>query len=202
MKQRPILFKGEMVRAILDGSKTQTRRIFKNQPQMIVEKKTQIWDGDNSVLLGLLTQSGIECPYGQVGDQLWVRETWRTDDSLDSKAPSTFASWPVKYEADGKVLANGAFHGNTKGKTRVSIHMPRWASRITLEITNIRIERLNDISEEDAKNEGTTPSGVGSNLNHLKYRAGFQSLWESINGNDSWHINPWVWCISFRKAEQ
>jgi hypothetical protein len=78
--------------------------------------------------------------------------------------------------------------------------MPRWISRITLEITSVRVEQLQDITEADAIAEGATPSIVGEQLDHLKYRAGFQSLWESINGPDSWAANPWVWVIEFRRA--
>ncbi|MBR7747420.1 hypothetical protein [Undibacterium baiyunense] len=204
MKQRPILFSAPMVRALLDGSKTQTRRIITPQPQAVSENKIIDWEGDAKVLAQLLKQSGKECPYGQVGDQLWVRETWRTDDSLDSKAPSTFASWPVKYEADGKVLTHGAFHGNTKGKTRTSIHMPRWASRITLEITGVRVERLQDISEEDAMSEGAI-GGHGAIPNY-QYAATpvehFKHIWESINGAESWEANPWVWVLEFKRVEQ
>ena len=160
MKQRPILFKGEMVRAILGGSKTQTRRICKNQIQM---------------------PSVTECPYGQVGDQLWIRECHSMLESSESGVDAA-----VRYWADG----NPQSGDYTRPKP--SIHMPRWASRITLEITNIRIERLNDISEEDAKNEGVVPCGG--------CRSGFQNLWESINGNDSWNINPWVLVIEFKRV--
>lgn len=175
MKERPILFNGAMVRALLDGSKTQTRRLAKDIPygpdcahfeveimdwplSGVYQDRTNTsldhWWLDLQCDVDDCSHSEIKCPFGQVGDQLWVRETWRTDDSLNDKAPSMFSKWPVKYEADGKRLAHGAFHGNTKGKTRASMHMPRWASRIQLEITGVRVERLQDISEEDAKAEG------------------------------------------------
>ena len=89
-----------------------------------------------------------------------MRETWRTDATLDRRAPSDFQGWPVKYEADGAVLGHGAHFGNADGKTRVSIHMPRWASRILLEIVSVRVERLNDCSEADAKAEGVMQLGA------------------------------------------
>lgn len=203
MTERPILFSAPMVRALLDGSKTQTRRIMKVQPI----RSGNFWEvfgaGWSDRITKVPAVSGhslaSKCPFGKVGDQLWVRETWRTDDSLDSKAPSTFSSWPVKYEADGKVLTHGAFHGNTKGKTRTSIHMPRWASRITLEITSIHIERLQDIGDEDAKAEGcvvwpecTEPAAINA----------FRAIWDLINGAESWDANPWVWVIEFKRKDE
>lgn len=198
-----------MVRALLDGSKTQTRRALKIQPPedycsliaglynpCVGRKDGRTQPGAEQ--FGAFTEDGewaIKCPQGQPGDQLWVRETWRTDVSQDGNAPSTFAGWPVKYEADGAIARCGSFYGQTDGKTRVSIHMPRWASRIQLEITGVRVERLQEISYEDARSEGIDPTIWPGLLTN-----GFKLLWESINGDGSWDANPWVWVIEFRRV--
>jgi len=220
MKERPILFSAPMVRAILDGSKTMTRRIVKPQPEK------HHWEGlpGYEFLAGCyLTNDGLEArfqhsirgvgaekalwvksPYGSTGDRLWVREAWSGEFWLRDVKPSErlFKTNPSRlvplvpetwYWADGD-----PDHGDWE-KPRPSIHMPRWASRITLEITGVMVERLRDISEDDAMAEGATPSIVGGDLDHLRYRAGFQSLWESINGAGSWDKNPWVWVISFKR---
>lgn len=205
MKERPILFSGPMVRAILDGSKTQTRRVVKNQPagQCIGPVAVRAVS-DGFQWFGAAGESSVfACPYGQPGERLWVRETWRTDDGLNDQAPSSFSAWPVKYKADGHVLKHGSFFGNTNGKTRVSIHMPRWASRILLEITGVRVERLNDISEADAIAEGTKPYllPVNQARKGLRHVDGYAQLWESINGPGSWDANPWVWAIEFKVLE-
>lgn len=225
MKERPILFNGDMVLAVLGGGKTQTRRIVKRQPPEGEFAQTGLYhptitdrNGEYqpaAEVFGAFTQDGewaLKCPYGEPGDQLWVRETWRTDDSLNDKAPSTFSSWPVKYEADGKRLAHGAFHGNTNGKTRTSIHMPRWASRIQLEITGVRIERLNEISDAESIAEGIEQLGAGWQRYHrdpdapvgqpftLNPKLAYRGLWESINGAGSWNANPWVWVIEFKRV--
>jgi hypothetical protein len=217
MKERPILFNGPMIRALLGGSKTQTRRRIDPAPQMITDKRSAPWEGDPAALMQLLEQSGKRCPYGQPGDRLWVRETWRTDASLDSKAPSTFAAWPVKYEADGCVMQHGAFYGKTDGKTRTSIHMPHWASRILLEIVSVRVERLTEISEADAIAEGVeampyTFEGVQPNWRDYQAPAGsnwewtdsprksFLSLWRLLEGPCIELTNPWVWVIEFKRV--
>ena len=163
----------------------------------------------------------FRCPYGQPGDRLWVKETWRTAKSLDSKSPATIAEmcidagyrkpWaPLAYEADG--------HRNSEwrrfemvgdaepGKTRASIHMPRWASRITLEITAVRVERLQDISEADAQAEGCpiecmTPTGDDSGSS-IYGPGGYMALWNDINGPRSWDANPWVWVVEFKRITQ
>lgn len=216
MKERPILFNAEMVRAVLDERKTQTRRIMKPQPDachddrrghrwpsrahrgmLHLEIEMQDYDGPWS---GLCADA---CPYGQLGDKLWVRETWRTYLSLDGCKPSNIAVGAgIQYEALGTNLPGDL--GNYllgMGKIRQSIFMPRWASSILLEITNVRVARVRDISEDNAKAEGAAPSIVGDDLDGLKYRAGFQTLWDSINANRgySWEANPWVWVIEFRR---
>lgn len=202
MKKYPVLFNAQMVRAILDGIKTQTRRIVNPQPQMVADHATQPWVGPPEVLMKLLDDVGRSCPYGQPDDLLWVRETFRPVDDrknggefwYDYRATPRFEySAPAEWENDQSDPA--------ALKWRPSIHMPRAVSRILLEIVSIRVERLRDISEADAKAEGTTASIIGSDLDHIKYRAGYQTLWESINGPGSWDVNPFVWVIEFRRME-
>ena len=199
MKERGIIFNGEMVRAILEGRKVQTRRIVKPQPDE---------DGLARLRVGpwMDTSEKIyRCPCGEVGDRLWVRETWQAIhcycDEHGYVDEVRFASsipkqktkyWHPVYEVDG--------HDKNREDRgypwRPSIHMPRWASRITLEITGVRVERLNDISEADARAEGapTELCLIGE-----RHDLGFRTLWKSIYGAESWQANPWVWVIEFRK---
>jgi hypothetical protein len=200
MRERPIIFNGEMVRAILAGTKTQTRRVLKPQPELVIQ---------NGVLSfkGCAATSHVLSPYGQHGDRLWVREAWRTVREADDMPPrdTSYANrfW---YEADAHADHHG--HQLGYGKLRPSMFMPRWASRITLEITDVRIERLRDISEADALAEGvercvSDTSLVESGLANGSIHADrFAKLWESINGAGSWEMNPPVWCISFRRTEK
>ena len=218
MKEKPILFSAPMVCALLGGSKTQHRTLVKlphQNPLGVWEPF--LWGGPN----GGKTREGLTVPermtishsrtgeiigypYGQPGDRLWVRETWRTDASLDDKAPRTFNGWPVQYSADGEVLRHGAFYGNTKGKKRPSLFMPRWASRLLLEVVSVRVERLQAISEADALAEGVNPSAAESfaRVAGVTRPAGlaYRDLWEKINGAGSWDANPWVWCVEFRRV--
>ena len=209
MKDRPILFSGEMVRAILDGRKTQTRRVMKPEPRRLGGE--WLWD-HKGMVYGLPSGGKWDhmlsiqkmCPFGQPGEVLWVRETWKTSKTYDPFSPSQIDSGAaVKWMADGSSRLNGP---ENWGKTRVSIHMPRWASRINLEITGIRCERLNDISEKDAFDEGTgvvDREGVMQHAGgHPSYSIGaFKTLWESINGPGSWDVNPFVWVVEFKKLE-
>lgn len=183
-----------MVRALLDGSKTQTRRIVKPK----------------SGTVSFAQSIQKYCPYGQPGDRLWVRETWRhTASSLDEAraiSEDIMSGSAVDWRADyvERLIKTGQF---TREDAEVSsdfetwkpsIHMPRWASRILLEITNVRVERLQDISEADATAEGTPHS-----LNHPAGRTATENylhLWECINGDDSWELNPWVWVIEFKRV--
>lgn len=220
MKEHPILFSGPMVRALLAGTKTQTRRMVKPV------KHPDLGNVYDPGVLAREPQHVIEraCPYGQPGDRLWVKETWRTAKSLDAKSPATIGEmcidagyrtpWaPLAYEADGH--RNSEWRGfemgcdAEPGKTRVSIHMPRWASRITLEITAVRVERLQDISEADCRAEGlyqdtagrwTTYSASEQDREHLSPVEAYRELWEQINGPGSWDANPWVWMVEFRKC--
>lgn len=200
MNEKPILFSGPMVRAILAGSKTQTRRVVKGQPF------GQELNPDEILL------SFKKLPYGGVGDRLWVKETWRAAKSLDKLSPLGIGQaavnagyrkpWaPIQYEANGaRDNWERNFDGDKTepGKVRVSIHMPRWASRITLEIVSVRVERLQEISHRDALAEGVEydVSKLGGDP-----LARFQSLWDSINDKRGfgWDKNPYVWCLEFRK---
>lgn len=198
MKERPILFSAPMVRAILDGRKTQTRRVVKPQ-----------FDDDATITIGEIgtsrgvayvgnSQSGglvtrVPCRYGQPGDLLWVRETWRTEsDAYNDLSPSLLSGEEtILYDADGDWSLN-----KTVGRGRPSIHMPRWASRITLKITDVRVEHLQSITFNDAKAEG-----VEYEKGYTDPRLAFLRLWESINGEDSWGLNPWVWVVEFERAQ-
>lgn len=185
MKERPILFSGEMVRAILEGRKTMTRRVIKPQP-------AGEWAAPGKTA----------CPYGQPGDRLWVRETWRKTNWTDE--PNR-GEWRVFWRATEKE------DSRNNGLWRPSIHMPRWASRILLEVVSVRVERVQDISEEDARAEGVEwqnerPCWV----NYLDRedwsptaRDSFRTLWDSINAKRGygWDANPWVWVVEFKKIE-
>lgn len=207
IKERPILFKGEMVRAILDGRKTQTRRIVKPQPVFHKNKKLP-WEwkpsgkdlpvynwcrGHKKTIDCVHCCGWLDfCPYGKPGDQLWVRENWNVSGLAWGKKPrdTQFAAKTAwKYQATDSKWQHG---------WKPSIHMPRWASRITLEITDVRVERINDISGTDAFAEGVTaPSHFSNSCSEARYT--FAELWESINGPGSWNANPWVWVVEFRR---
>lgn len=193
MKERPILFSAPMVRAILEGRKTQTRRVINPQPTGRGSS-----DGKSETTLHYeLLYGAIKCPFGQIGDQIWVRENYRTDRQVDSAKPSELSKGePILYEADSVFRTYGC-HPLEWGKQRPSIFMPRWASRIQLEITGVRVERLQEISEEDAQAEGCDIAF--DNEMSIGYFQSFQSLWTDINGAESWQSNPFVWVVEFRK---
>lgn len=180
MKERPIIFQGEMVRAILDGRKTQTRRVVKDTGFYAIDPAIHGQEVATRELKALATQ----CPYGAPSDRLWVRETF-TDEAG--------GIWP--YLGDHIYYRADPLQPMCERWTP-SILMPRWASRITLEITGVRVERLQDISEADAKSEGAEPAECC----HAHYH-GFSKLWESINGKGSWDVNPWVWVINFERVQ-
>ncbi len=187
--ERPILFSAPMVRALLDGSKTQTRRVCKL---------------DFSSVADTLRAEQIKtelCPYGAPGERLWVREAWGTEGRWNGTPPRDIRTTaPLWYGADGRPDGWG-------GVGRPSIHMPRWASRITLEITDVRAERLMAISVTDAHAEGV--EGQPGMWRNYTARAGrfanpvdsYRSLWEQINGEGSWAANPWVWVVEFERLE-
>lgn len=211
-KERPILFNGEMVRAILDGRKTQTRRIAK-----VTSEGCQ--EGFITPLAGFVPRSIKNhisyCPFGKPGDRLWVRETWQGPLFYD-EIPEDWNSDKYKtpeycyYKASGDSCDFTDADDNFVERWSPSIHMPRWASRILLEVTNVRVERLNDISEEDARLEGITDGGClncggnepcGCSDPKPDARDAFIWLWESINGQGSWIDNTWVWVIEFKVIE-
>jgi len=208
--ERPILFSDAMVRAILSGTKTQTRRVMTPQPI----------EGCGAPVVGayhpIVVRRGIEepsperwgasteeqswpCPYGQPGDRLWVREAWSI---------ATGNGHRIVYRADvGSALWPSTVETPSGRVWRPSTHMKRAQSRLTLEVTSVRVERVQSISEEDARAEGVsagpsaalaeTPIGVSA-------REAFADLWESINGeraDRSWSANPWVWCVGFKRVE-
>ena len=195
MKEKPILFSTEMIRAILDGRKTQTRRVIKPQFSKLFHIVNRTAILTNRIFRK--SNQFIYCPYGKVGNRLWVRETWRkrySDASIENKEDG------IQYKADGLVFIQPLW--------KPSIHMPRWASRITLEITNIRVERVQEISEDDAQAEGC---GIYPEYNSMRYTflysegevssANFRILWDSINAKRGypWKSNPYVWVIEFKK---
>ncbi|KJN69201.1 phage-like protein [Enterobacter hormaechei subsp. steigerwaltii] len=188
-----MIFNGEMVRAILDGRKTQTRRIMKNQPAGdYPDTPALIRSVDGGFQwYGHYGESSIfNCPFGAVGDRIWVRETWADAGASAPDLKLYRANYPAHVPTHYENVPPASDIRWTP-----SIHMPRWASRITLEIAGVRVERLNDISECDAKAEGapTECCVIGD-----KHFLGFRSLWKSIYGDESWRSNPLVWVIEFK----
>lgn len=242
MKERPILFSGAMVRALLDGSKTQTRRVVKAKPsdecpqemwphalKDIIEWREQKgrWFG----LMGWRSLAYADCPYGKPGDRLWVREAWRVGKPHDETPPRDILpplldrgkGVTVLYEAGGWRSVGPAgreepnYPANTPmpewaGKLRPSMFMPRAFSRLTLELTDVRVERLQDISEADAQAEGVERDMEP--CDHIRqscedigclgqtHKASFCNLWCDLNGIPSWMKNPWVWIVEFKRIDE
>lgn len=232
MRERPILFSAPMVRALLDGSKTQTRRVIKGltadtasamdaNPDMAVALNDDGYGGMYQAGRGTVFSIPLpRCPYGVPGDRLWVRETWQFSDWTYDGEPY------VRYAADNAV--RGFFGGDAPDderlvetwatlsrsenysidnkaadrKWRPSIFMPRWACRLTLKITDVRVERLHDIREPDAIAEGITrgKNGWYQPMSCSNARWAYSELWNQINGLGAWDANPWVWVVSFRVA--
>ncbi len=228
VRERPILFSGEMMRAILDGRKTQTRRVVKPQPtgepgslqdwarglapytnnptptpSQIAAKTDQlrgrIFPFRNE--RGSLTSPA--CPFGKPSDRLWVRETWSAPDACECPETCHVPSH-VYYDADQSGYENARFN-----RRRASIHMPRWASRITLEVTEVRVERLASISREDAMAEGIDEYGhdlkTERERDERRNRTAIENyrvLWDSLNTKRGygWDVNPWVWAITFKRV--
>ncbi|EPM8492882.1 hypothetical protein OM315_19260 [Escherichia albertii] len=187
-KERGMIFNDEMVRAILGGNKTQTRRI--------VEEKFY----GRAVAAELLAK---HCPYGQPGDRIWVRETYRVHGKATDVATLVYRasvrnSWTEQTHRVPVEVCNKP----VSEKWTPSIHMPRWASRILLEITDVRVERLHDMSEADAKAEGASPATYKITPPEAVYRVGFGDIWRSIYGQENWLSNPWVWVIEFKRIQE
>jgi len=246
MTERPILFSGPMVRALLDGRKTQTRRVVKLDVPIDADD-VFFWSGEELRRKGWrnVSEPGLwarkngrdgyikfigRCPYGVPGDRLWVRESGLQKDGPLFKL-FTHDATPGRYWADTDGGRYGAPYGpaitrdsmiGAGWKVRPSIHMPRWASRLTLEITDVRVERLQDISPVDAVAEGLREfpcEGPHRGPDATYWTAGeptdgerfplkrttpveaYKALWEHINGWDSWNANSWVWAVSFRVQE-
>lgn len=229
MKERGMIFNGEMVRAILDGRKTQTRRPIKWKQTRFTEIGEREdgskwpWSEDAEHACDFWHP----CPFGAVGDRIWVREAFRVHSRATDVATLVYKasernSWTEQTRRVPVAVCNKPA---TPEKWPPSLHMPRWASRILLEITDVRVERLNAISEEDAQREGVhtevwDQTVVARNyaardeffqfwsedmphyveMNQL-YRSSFRSLWESIYGAENWLANPWVWVIEFKRVE-
>ena len=226
MKERPILFSGPMVRAILEGRKTQTRRIVQPQPELIPDislagkltgSYSYWWYGSAAQTMIGVSMMPQFCPYGNRGEKLWVRETFCEFADYHIIDGKRFA-----YRADSEHLRTFADSEQTRKelgyKWKPSIFMPRHASRITLEIVNVRVERLRDISEDDAKAEGIRELPLqegepgawwsgdvmqGSVLHGRSPVMAFRKLWDSINKDRApWESDPWVWILEFRRIEK
>lgn len=198
--ERPILFSAPMVRGILAGTKAQTRRIWKMPPGMGwyvsgALKGEETGDVCDLTGPGWCSVDEVRCPYGRPGDRLWVRETWGYfggDEYLYQKDLGSVGYRASQFDGIDHVPG---------GRWRPSIHMPRWASRITLEVTGVRVERLQDISIADAMAEGVVecnPSlrGLGP---CSEWRYAYEDLWKQINGQGAWESNPWVWVVEFKR---
>ena len=210
--ERPSLFTAPMVRAILDGTKTQTRRVVKTVELRHGYVGVRVVGNYPSVVN--LSDDGLTwrphggspdvpyphpercCPYGVPGDQLWVRETWATHEKYDDTKPSEVWWGATKwYRERGEA-------GLNRGRWRPSIYMPRIFSRLSLDVTEVRLERVQDISEEDARAEGARTMTCVNPPSLNSYREGFRRLWDSINAKRgySWESNPWVWVVTFERV--
>jgi hypothetical protein len=209
--QHPILFSTPMVQAILEGRKTMTRRIIKPQPTESWMKNVvlnypdcKMFDrkGDQRFWLSKGSEAGeIKFPYGKVGDILWVREMLYQSGELGLEYVAD------KEDVPEEVIPNDyPSYRNYAFCNIPSIHMPKWACRLFLRITDVRVERLQDISEEDAKAEGARyqNDAISYDGEHYRgsYKNGFRSLWQSINSIESWQSNPWVFVIEFERIEK
>ena len=216
VKERPILFSAPMVRAILEGRKTVTRRPVKVQPRSRADIGSY-GKGQPFIRNPDVTKLNPECPLGKPGERLYVRETCFINDYREACVPvDERESCEIHYRADGIP----DFEGEEELiRWRPSIHMPRWASRILLEVTDVRVERLQDISEGQAVDEGLVWEGVKDGQtywNHTDHRyppgshqqfsvsgtdavSAFRDLWNSTSGD--WDANPWVWVVEFKRVQ-
>lgn len=201
-KERPILMSAPMVRALLAGTQTQTRRVV-NDLEPGVSYRGVEPDGSHLFTRGH-AYGKVRCPHGQPGDRLRVRESFSGPHMLTGLPPRDWnPGTPIYYWADGREPPNGDWT-----KPKPGMHMPMWASRITLEISDVRVQRLQEITEDDARAEGITDGGClncgnpelccGCLNPRPDARDAFANLWMSINGPDSWDENPWTWALSFK----
>jgi hypothetical protein len=204
-KERPLIFSSPMIRAILNGSKSQTRRVMKFNPPVVCAP----WESlEQGVMTWRTTEKGdnyfTRCPYGKPGDMLWIRET-------HGFVPVTAYGKTAPHRVDPDdpsmcAIYRAGFDRCWSCPSKPSIHMPRWASRILLRITDIRVERVQDISEEDAIAEGVELkhyTKIWKDMHCPSYVGAFSSLWDSINCDrgHGWDENDWVWVVSFERAE-
>ena len=209
MTDRPIIFSAPMVRALLDGRKTQTRRVLGNSGPGRGRSNifsAQIGWSDSYVLdPGNANWRERDTPDAP-GDRLWVRECWRTASAYDDLSPSQMGGEePIRYEADQTWQTWGWGRPHSTGRHRAARHMPRWASRLTLLVTDVRVQRLQEISEDDAQAEGVCETDFWDRAEHKVLggapwsveRLAFADLWNSIHSPDAWDANPWVAATSF-----
>lgn len=227
MKERPVIFNGEMVRAILDGRKTQTRRVMKVQPKPSETRPGDFWFSSKKLESMVHVSDFMPCnspiadchhffqehccPFGQVGDRLWVREAFGTQVRRDGLG-GTGEFRVYRASNPDAVKYTTACGKSVPVKWTPSIHMPRRASRILLEITAVRVERLSSISEEDAISEGIDADRLAESQDNYDCIADhnmtgrptakgyFSDLWQSIYGVENWLTNPWVWVIEFKRV--
>lgn len=213
MTDRPILMSAPMVLAILAGTKTQTRRVVKPQPEAVHDGEPywhvggyRAWRHRDITDVLRMGGNDLICPYGQPGDRLWVRETWMPDAPRNGEwddvqffgcGMSPLSLIPECYRKPWHCLHRATYEGCELVGWKPSIHMPRWASRITLEVTGVRVERLQDISRGDAMAEGCPFPNMAQGDDPRKWYA---DLWNEINGPGSWDANPWVWVVEFRRV--
>jgi len=230
--ERPILFNGTMVRAILSGAKTVTRRpvvpmagrqrqwltptLLTQSPWLTMCRLSEEDGGDLGAQMehpkgGPL--GWVRCPLGAPGDRLWVRETWCPGDYWTSGVVHDPPE-DIRYAADNSAISYATgkpLHIDTSDwsdpkRWRPSIHMPRWASRLSLDVVSVGVERVHDITEDDARREGIEPVNGGWGLAGESWSCGsargaFQTLWDLIGGDGAWRANPWVWRVEFARVE-
>jgi hypothetical protein len=219
VSERPILFSGPMVRAILEGRKTQTRRVLKpsaylrryNDERRLNLSGAQLLDAEAHAARVNIGQ-GLPSPYGAPGDTLWVRETWCRKITSDGEFFGGYhyaADGEEVFAADGDGYLEVTKRGEFRSPWRPSIHMPRDASRLSLRIKSVRVERLQEISEEDAQAEGLSGPMIDAEMDAIVNQIGlapskaFRALWESLNAKSHpWASNPWVWVVEFERVAQ
>lgn len=197
MKELPMLFRGPLVRAILDGKKTQTRRRIRWSDKSVEYDGCSLFEQKDGTYWPYNCSDGnenpIACPYGRAGDRLWVRETFRVCDVAgEAFRPSEISptNAHIYYRSDPEPGGNGPW--------KPSIHMPKWACRLRLDVEAVRVERLQEITAMDVFKEG-----IGSFASaHIDVaREMFAQTWNQIHGNEAWHDNPWVWVIEFSRVD-